>query len=229
MRYRGILMDADDTIFDFKAANHRAVGLLLNEIGYDHPEGYEQYQAVNHACWQALEKGKMTPGELKLARWARFFTQYNIDCDALTASKRFVELLGEQSILLPHAEEAVRAIAAARPVVILTNGITDVQKHRMAGSALRDLKLDMVISEEVGASKPDPAIFEIALSRLGMARGEVLMIGDGITSDVIGANRAGIDVCWFNPGGKTLPDGVHAEYEVADIRACVEIAVNERD
>ena len=57
--------------------------------------------------------------------------------------------------------------------------------------------------------------------------GTILMIGDGIHSDVLGANRAGVDMCWFNPKGKALPEGMHAEYEVQDIRDCVAIALAE--
>ena len=167
----------------------------------------------------------MTQGELKVARWARFFAQYNIDRDANAAAERFVELLGQQSALLPHAEAVVREIAAVRPVIILTNGITAVQKSRMSRSPIAPLIAGMIISQEVGISKPRPEIFELALGQLGMAKDEVLMIGDGIASDVIGANNAGIDICWFNPHGKTLPPGVHAEYEIADIRDCVDIAL----
>lgn len=227
MRYRGILMDADDTIFDFQAANRAAVNLLMDELGYMHPDRYAQYQAINHACWQLLEQGRMTQGELKVARWARFFVQYGLDLDANAASERFVELLGGQSMLLTHAEDVVRAIAAARPVLILTNGITAVQKARMAASPIRRYVAGMVISQEVGVSKPRPEIFQIALDRLGLRRDEALMIGDGIASDVVGANRAGIDVCWYNPTGKTLPDGVHAEYEVSDLRDCIPVALAE--
>ena len=225
MRYRGIFMDADDTIFDFQTANRVSVGLLLNEIGYEHPQRYEQYQEINDACWKLLEQGRMTQGDLKLARWARFFLRYGINADAKWASERFAGLLGQQAPMLPHAEAVVREIAAAKPVLILTNGITEVQRSRLALSPLRDVVTGLVISQEAGVSKPDPRIFEIACARLGLGKREVLMIGDGIASDVVGANRAGIDVCFYNPRGKRLPDGVHAEYEIADLRDCVKIAL----
>ena len=227
MRYKAILMDADETLFDFEAGNRNAVSALLDGIGYDHPDRYEQYQAVNHACWRLLEQGKMTQGELKLARWARFFTLYSIQADPAEAADRFIDLLGGQSILLPHAEEVVRAIAARLPVLVLTNGITQVQKRRMAASPLRQYIAGMVISQEVGVSKPDPAIFRIALDRLGVGPRDALMVGDGITSDVIGANRAGVDVCFYDPQGRALPPGVHAEYRIADLRQCVPIALAE--
>ena len=227
MCYRGVLMDADETLFDFQAGNRRAVGQLLAGIGYTHPDGYEQYEAINLACWAALERGEMTHAELQTLRWQRFFEKYGIPADGEKASLRFVELLGQQAIMLPHAEEVARAIAERLPLLILTNGSTAVQKSRLARSPLRDIATDVVISQEVGYSKPRPEIFQIALERLGITRDEALMIGDGVGSDIKGANSAGIDVCWYNPLHKTLPEGVHAEYEIDDLRDCVPIALSD--
>ena len=57
MRYKAILFDNDDTLMDFQAGNRIAVNQLMDELGYFHPDRYEQYQAVNHACWAAPRCG----------------------------------------------------------------------------------------------------------------------------------------------------------------------------
>ncbi len=227
MRYRGILMDADDTLFDFQACNRRAVNQLMDEIGCFHPDRYDRYETINRACWRALEQGRMTNARLQTARFERFFDACGIPGDPVAAGQRFVALLGRQAILLPGALETVRAIAARLPVVIVTNGITAVQKSRMALSPLKEVISGMVISQEVGAAKPDPAIFDAALRLLGIRPGDALVVGDGVNSDIRGANNAGIDACWVNPGGGTLPGGVRAAYEIRDIRECAEIALGE--
>ena len=180
---------------------------------------------MNLACWAELEQGKLTQDALRAERFRRFYDQYGIACDPVRDGDRFVELLGMQSILLPHAEAVVRAIAAEKPVWVLTNGITQVQKRRLALSPIRDVISGVVISQEVGAAKPNPKLFDHALKQMGVPRGEALMIGDGVSSDIRGANNAGIDACWYNPAGKALPQGVHAEYVVDDIRDCVAIAL----
>ena len=141
--------------------------------------------------------------------------------------ERFVELLGEQSILLPHAEETVRRIAEKLPVIIVTNGITAVQKKRFAKSPLKDLAAAVVISEEIGVAKPDPEMFRIALRPFEIAPEDALMIGDRLSGDILGANNAGLDACWYNPAGLPLTGGVHAEYIISDIRDCVKIALQE--
>ena len=227
MRYKAILMDVDDTLFDFQAGNRRAVNRLMDELGYFHPDRYDQYEEINLACWRALEQGKMTQARLQTERFARFFDAYRIPGDPEAAGRRFVVLLGRQAILLPGALETARAIAEKLPLMIVTNGITAVQKSRMALSPLKDVVAGIVISQEVGAAKPDPAIFDIALERLGVGRRDALMVGDGVNSDIRGANNAGIDACWVNPSGGMLPEGVHAEYIIDDLRQCVPIALGE--
>ena len=227
MRYKAVLFDIDDTLLDFQTGNRNAVNQLMDELGYLHPQRYDQYETVNLECWAALEKGEMTQAELRRERFIRFFARYPVSGDPLYAAERFVELLGEQTILMPHAEEVVRELSEQLPVIIVTNGITTIQRSRLAKSPLKDLVSDVVISEEAGVSKPRPEIFMMALKSLGIAPGEALMVGDSINSDIKGANNAGIDACWLNPINLPLPDGVHAEYIIKDIRECVRIALGE--
>ena len=222
MRSSLILMDADDTIFDFQAGNRKAVGMLMEELGLSSPTVFEEYQQINHACWQALERGEMDQETLHVERFRRFLRLKGREDDPKRVADRFAGLLGQQAIPLPGAEETVERLAREREIVILTNGITPIQKSRMARSPVRNWISRMVISQEVGTSKPDPRIFEIAMGNT--PREKVLMIGDGLQSDVRGANNAGVDVCWFNPRKTPLPNDLHTEYEIHDIRDCLPIA-----
>jgi len=223
MRYKMILLDIDDTIFDFQAGNRNAVGELMAELGLSSPTVFDEYQAINHACWEALERGEMTQEILHVERFRRFLASKNRGDDPKAVADRFAQLLGQQAIPLPGAENLVKTLAGRVPVVVLTNGITVIQKARLAKSPLSRWFSRVVISQEVGASKPDPRIFEIALD--GVSPSDALMIGDSAASDVLGANRAGIDVCWFNPKGKVLPEGVHAQYEARTLEECLRIAL----
>ena len=225
MRYKCVLMDIDDTIFDFMPGNRNAIALLMEELGLSSPTVFEEYQAINHACWEALERGEMNQATLHVERFRRFLALKGRDDDPRQVAYRFAQLLGQQVIPLPHAIETVKALCERIPVILLTNGITVIQKLRLDASPIRDWVCGVVISQEVGVAKPDPKIFEIALN--GVDPKDALMIGDGTGSDVLGANRAGVDMCWYNPKGKALPEGLHAEYEIRDIRECIEIALAE--
>ena len=94
----------------------------------------------------------------------------------------------------------------------------------MGRSPLRHLIKGFVISEEIGIAKPDPRVLEIALKDLGVDPGDALMAGDGL-ADMRCARNAGVDGCWLNPDGKTLPEDTKSRYEIRDISLLPDIAL----
>lgn len=228
MRYDAILIDADDTVFDFRQAEKNAIGEVLEWLGMRDPEAPKVYHACNRACWEDFERGSITQAELKIRRFADFLRHYGRGDDPQKVSDRFVGALSRQSVLLPGALGSVRAIAEKLPVAVVTNGIAKVQHGRMDRSPLKEWISAMIVSEEAGCQKPDPRMIFSALEALGgVAPGRALMVGDSLSSDIRCANNAGVDACWYNPGGLPLPDGLHAEYVLADIRLLPEIALKE--
>lgn len=78
----------------------------------------------------------------------------------------------------------------------------------------------VVVSADVGWRKPEPVIFRVALSRLGVLPQEALFVGDRADVDVLGAKRSGIPAVWLNPDGAPLPDGVPVpEHEIRELGA----------
>jgi len=223
MRYQVLLLDADDTLFDFQAGNHVAVMQLMAELGADWPTVYEDYQVHNHACWAALERGEMTQSVLRVERFRRFMAAHDVPGDPEAVADRFVELLGRQCIMLPHAVDVVRQLAEKLPLVIVTNGIEAIQRARFAKAPIRPYITRMVISEALGITKPDPRIFEAALE--GIPPEKALVVGDSLRSDILGAQNAGIDACWYNPKGAALPEDIRARYIISDLRQLPEIAL----
>jgi FMN phosphatase YigB (HAD superfamily) len=103
-------------------------------------------------------------------------------------------------------------------LALITNGIKEVQRPRFVQSALKDYFTVLIISEEVGTAKPDPAIFEAAFVQMGHPhRDEVLIIGDGLTSDIQGGYNYGIDTCWFNPTRAPRPVNIASQYEITHL------------
>jgi 2-haloacid dehalogenase/putative hydrolase of the HAD superfamily len=74
-----------------------------------------------------------------------------------------------------------------------------------------------VSSEDVGAYKPDPAMFRRGLDALGLAASEVLHIGDSLAADVAGARAAGIRVAWVNRKARPIPPDLGAAFVVRDL------------
>lgn len=114
---------------------------------------------------------------------------------------------------------AAALLAAVRPharIGIVTNNLLEEQQDKLAHCGLAALVDVLIASEDVGVSKPDRGIFDIALQRLGVAADEAVMVGDSWANDIAGAVDAGIRAIWFNPARKPMPA---APRGVVEIRA----------
>jgi YjjG family noncanonical pyrimidine nucleotidase len=227
MRYRALLLDADDTIFDFVAAEARAIGDVIAFAGIGDARAAGVYSEINKGYWRKLEKGEVTTAELRVARFRDFASFYGVPIEAEVLADTFVRALSRQRELIPGALEAVAEIAAQMPVAIVTNGIAEVQHSRFDESPIMRHVSAFIISGEVGFQKPDPRIVFSALDRLGARAEDALLVGDGLASDIPAAERAGVDACWYNPKKLARPDGARIKYEIEDIRELPRIALAE--
>ena len=211
MGYKWLLFDADGTLFDFDRAEVSALGRTLEQFGVGSaPHHLPTYQRINKQLWRDLENGLITPGVLGIRRFELLFAELRLDLSPPTFSSAYLEQLAVCSELIEGAAEIIEALHARYRLAVVTNGLKAVQRSRLACSPIRDYIAEIVISEEVGATKPHRAIFDAAFERMGNPpKAEVLMIGDSLTSDIEGGYHYGLDTCWYNPND--LPPATDAE------------------
>ena len=227
MRYKAILMDADDTLFDFHQCERNAIVHTLEHIGITDPDAPSVYSRLNRVCWTDFENGLITQARLKIRRFEELLNTYGVKGFAAPDVSGYYEsMLANEAILLDGALETVQKIAEKRPIAIVTNGIARCQRGRMAISPIGKYTSALIISEEIGCQKPNPKMIEAALEALGGIKPEeALMVGDSLNSDMRCAQYAGVDGCWYNPKGHERPNGIAIRYEIDDIRDAVEIAL----
>ncbi len=210
--YKLILADADDTLFDFSATEHFAVERTFTgmDAGIPQEELIAEYHRINKILWKEVEIGTMDTKRIRSERFRRLFVKLNLRHSAIEYGERYIGYLSEGTTLLDGAEELCRMWSARCPLVIVTNGIADVQRTRIEHSTIRNFISGIIISEEVGKSKPDARMFEAALKCVNHTdKQSVLMVGDSLTSDILGGINFGIDTCWYNP--KSLPNTLNAK------------------
>ena len=229
MSYTWLIFDADGTLFDYDRAEAAAFRRTFDQNGYSFaPEYANVYREVNSQIWREFERGEITADDLRVERFARLFSWLELDTDAATFSRDYLLNLGRQADLIDGAAEVVAALHGRYQMIVLTNGLQDVQRSRLAGCGLQDYFAGIVISDEVGVAKPDPRIFDIAFQQMGNPpRNAVLMIGDGLSSDIRGAIGYGVDACWFNPHGATRPDGWPIRYEITRLTELLSLPAKE--
>lgn len=219
MKYKWILFDADNTLFDYDAAEIGALRSTFEELGTsltaDH---HHTYRHVNHQNWQAYERGEISQVILRTRRFEQFLAAMGMGEDPAMVSKRYLFHLGNRTDLVAGAKELVEVLHGRTGLMIITNGLKDVQRSRVSQSEIGRYFHDIVISEEVGVAKPDGRIFDITFERMGNPRkSEVLMVGDSLTSDIQGGLDYGIDTCWFNPGRRPNTVGREVGFEIGSL------------
>jgi 2-haloacid dehalogenase len=217
------LFDLDGTLFDFEAAEAAAVTATLQRAGVPvTPDLLAGYREVNARHWLALERGETTPARLRLERWGELLQQagvHGIEVEEL--AERYLGDLAAGSHVIDGAEEVLDDLAATHRIAFITNGLANVQRPRLEASPLRRHGEALVISEEVGAAKPDPAIFAAALHAMGSPpRAAVTMIGDSLSADIAGANAFGLTSIWISPAAAAAPVEEHARptHRISDLR-----------
>jgi YjjG family noncanonical pyrimidine nucleotidase len=221
--YDWILLDADNTLFDYNKAESVALENTLTHFGISGgPQALEAYRRVNGALWQAFERGEVDQETIKIQRFRALLAELTPAAtpaiDASDVAARYLVNLSHGNFLLDGALELVTSLANRFQLAVLTNGLTAVQRARISKSPLLPYLQHIIISEEVGASKPRPDIFDIAFSRMGQpARRQVLMVGDSLTSDMRGGHDYGLDTCWYNPAGDPNDSGIPLTYEIQQL------------
>lgn len=210
MHYDWVLLDADGTLFDYVAAEEHALGATLAEVGLAaEPAITSAYQRINGELWRAFERGETTADAIRVDRWVGLLDELDASHDAPELAEAYIGHLGQAAHLLDGAAETTSWLAERYRLALITNGLADVQRSRLALSGLEALFDEVVISDEIGVSKPNAAYFDVAFERMGRPDpAAALVVGDNVVADIGGGAAYGCDTCWVNPQALAAPDGI---------------------
>ena len=95
-----------------------------------------------------------------------------------------------------------------------SNGLLQMQLARLERAQLKHFFTDIYVSDAVGYAKPNPLFFEHCLKASQLDSAAVLMIGDSLEADMLGAYQSSIDRCWYNPKQKKLSQECPLTFEI---------------
>ena len=206
MRYQYLLIDNDNTLMDFNAAEAKALVDVLHAHHLPTDEAtVHLYHEINDAQWKALERGETTQQMLKVERFRQLLTHLGrTDLNAEEVATAYERNLGGHADLLPGAAEFIHALHGRIKIALVSNGVSAIQRNRLSHCPLTPLFDVIIISEEVGAAKPDPKMLNVALERLGCTdKSQAVMMGDSLSADIPSAINAGVDSIFFSLKGNT--------------------------
>ena len=211
-----LFLDLDDTILDFHKAERIAIGKVMDHYGVEPTEERRlRYHEINKWHWHQLELKNMTRDQVLEGRFAVFFEELGIRVDRYAVARLYEEYLSQGHWFLPGAEEAVDTLSKKYRLFLASNGTASVQKGRMTSANLYRFFEKVFVSQEIGHNKPSLEYFEAAFSQIpGFHKSKCLMVGDSLTSDILGGINAGLKTCWINPTHAPHPAEIVPDYEI---------------
>ena len=216
-RFDTVLLDADDTVYDFKLAEKTAVSRTFERFGVEPTDDtVSLYSAINLSCWKALERGELSRDALKPTRFKMLFERVGAEpADYEAVNAIYESNLSRCAFLLDGALDFVRRLSEHCGIYLATNGLTVPQTGRFDRAAIKPYVDGIYISEQIGVSKPDKGYFDYIFKDLGISdKSRVIILGDSLTSDMLGGRNAGITTCHYLAGSE--PSGSDlCDYEIS--------------
>ncbi len=237
MNYKLVLIDLDDTLFDYPKSEKSAFRNTFEEMGFFEKSKIEKekneeiykkikdrYKVINLQLWKDLENGDVDKDRLKVVRFEKIIKEFGLKYNPEEMSKIYLKKLGEGIFPFDITEKLCEYLHSKYKVCIVTNGTKEVQYPRINNSVIAKYIDKIVVSDEIGVNKPDKRIFEYAMNYFGIKdKKEAIMIGDSLGADIKGGQNAGIDTCWVNLRNNVNDTGIIPKYEVTKLEQLFEI------
>ncbi len=207
-KYTTLYFDLDNTILDFTATEHNAVEQLLKLHNLPvSDEIIAKYSAINQSWWERFEKGEIEKSQIFEGRFKTFIEFYGFKASSEKMAADYFGLLASGHDVIDGAEAVLKYVKNnGYTVCITTNGISKTQYRRIAESGLKRYFDYVFVSEQAGHQKPEAEYFRYVMSKSKEKnKQKILVIGDSMSSDILGGINFGVDTCWLNTVGKTAP------------------------
>ena len=214
-----VFLDLDDTIFDFHASEGKALSKTLAELGITPTaETLALYSKINKGQWERLERGEATREEILVRRFEILFDTLGVCKPAYEAQKIYEHNLSLEYIYIDGAEELLENLFGKYKLYLASNGTAKVQDSRIERSGIAKYFDGIFISQRVGYDKPSREFFECCFSEIdGFSKDEAIIVGDSLSSDILGGINAGIRTCRYNPKGMPQNPEIMPDYEIASL------------
>ena len=213
MKFTTILLDLDDTLLDFNIAEKVALPKALREFGVEPTEAtLQRYHDINIAQWEAFERGELSRERVLIRRFELLFEELGLSVNAHACEDRYRHYLGVGHYFVEGAEALLEYLAPKYKLYLASNGVAETQYSRLESAGIGHYFEEIFISETTGYHKPQREYFNYCFARIpNFEPDKTLIIGDSLSSDILGGKNAGIHTCWCNwkhlpPRPDIIPD-----------------------
>ncbi len=224
---RYIYFDLDDTLLNHKKAEQNGLRDIYDKIPALQVVSVDQllrvYAQINKGLWIEYAQGSIDRSTLHRRRFQESFEALGINGELYEyAGTIYMEYYRKHWEWMKGAKQAFLTLQDYYEMGVITNGFAETQWMKIRQFGFDSVCTSIIISEEFGLMKPDPAIFNEAIQQAGYAPEQILYVGDSLTSDVDGALNAGWNMAWYNP--KNLPvEGREPHLNFQDFQELIDV------
>lgn len=204
---KAVLIDIDDTIFDFKKCSKNAFKKTLKKLDLFYEEkDFSYFNKVNDILWTKQKLGNINIEEVFIERSNMMSKYFGLDIEKEIFNNLFVEFLYDEIEIIDEIEDLLSYLSNKYQIYAASNGVYDMQVNRIKKSNLDKYFKDIFVSDKIGFEKPDKRFFQKIMNITKFSNNDLIMIGDSIKSDIIGAKNSNIKSIYFNKENKKNSD-----------------------
>ncbi len=223
---KNLFIDLDDTLFDFHRSEAKALSETFIALGITPTEeNIALYSEINQRQWERLERGEAKREEILLKRFELLFAELGIKNRLPAEAQALYEKnLSETYFYIDGAEALLSKLSDKYDIYIASNGTAVVQDRRIAISGIEKYVKKIFISQRVGYNKPAREFFDICFKSIeNFKKEETIIVGDSLTSDILGGINVGVKTCLYNPKRKAGREDIIPDYEITALEELVKI------
>ena len=218
-----VFFDLDHTLWDFEKNSALAFEIILkkHQIQVDLNDFLKLYIPINLRYWELYRSEQVTQFQLRYGRLKETFDllSYKIDDDMISLlSIEYIHYLPKHNHLFEGTIEVLDYLKPKYNLHIITNGFAEIQHNKLNNSNINHYFQTVTNSEMAGVKKPNPIIFQHALTLANAKKENSIMIGDCINADVYGAIQSGFDAILFNENKNLIPDGIKQIHHLLELK-----------
>lgn len=215
MKYRILLFDADGTLLDFRKSEAVGLNQVFDTFAIPNQDACRTYYLdLNEVLWKGFEQGEFPKEHIFDVRFQMMLDHFGIEGDGKAMEACYRHWLNKGSHTISGALPLVQELSQTYDLYIVTNGVSKTQYQRLSESGLLPYFKAVFVSEDTGYQKPQKEYFDYVLHHIQEVPEEMLLIGDSLSSDILGANRANIAACWYNPEHCINQSEAIVDYEI---------------
>lgn len=194
-----IFIDVDNTLLDFDKCANQSITEACALFGIENPQRLcERFHPYNLSLWQQLERKELTLDELLEKRFATLFKSLGIDADGIAFEKAFHDGLAVSAVAVDGAKELLEHLSKNHTLYVASNAPLGQQTQRLKKAGFDKYIKGYFVSAEIGHLKPNKEFFDACFDSIKDAPKDVVMIGDSLTADIVGARNYGLKTIWFD-------------------------------